>query len=103
MKICEVEDCERRATARGMCDTHYARWRRHGTTDELAPRRRRRPTAEELLDEKRAWYSAWRAAHPLVIDESAPWAERAQLVAAHNAAGTAAWQAWRPDSEVDAI
>lgn len=29
-KKCSVEDCDRVKTARGWCQTHYARWRKHG-------------------------------------------------------------------------
>lgn len=30
---CTVERCDRGAIARGWCSTHYARWRKHGSTD----------------------------------------------------------------------
>lgn len=33
-KICSVIDCDRPYLARAMCDVHYARWRRHGSTDD---------------------------------------------------------------------
>lgn len=37
MKMCSVEGCEKRlstGSARGLCDKHYARWRKHGETFE---------------------------------------------------------------------
>lgn len=34
MRICTVEGCERQHAARGWCQKHYARWRKHG--DPLA-------------------------------------------------------------------
>lgn len=37
MKICSVGDCDKRAVARGWCETHYSRWRAHGTTDLTRP------------------------------------------------------------------
>lgn len=30
-RICEVENCSKRALIRKWCSSHYARWRRHGT------------------------------------------------------------------------
>jgi hypothetical protein len=30
---CSIEGCERRATTRSWCGTHYQRWRKYGTTD----------------------------------------------------------------------
>jgi hypothetical protein len=30
---CSVESCDKRAIARGWCDTHYRRWQRHGDAD----------------------------------------------------------------------
>lgn len=30
MKICSIEDCGKSAKGRGWCNTHYARWRKHG-------------------------------------------------------------------------
>ena len=41
---CAIEGCERVHYARGICNTHYARWRLHGTTDLT-----RTPTAAERL------------------------------------------------------
>lgn len=32
MKICSVEGCERGERTRGLCGTHYERWRRNGHT-----------------------------------------------------------------------
>lgn len=31
--VCSLPDCEDRAAARGLCDTHYRRQKRYGTTD----------------------------------------------------------------------
>lgn len=33
--ICSVEECSRTRHARGMCETHYRRWKRHGDTTAL--------------------------------------------------------------------
>lgn len=41
MKLCTVEGCGKALRARGYCTTHWARWRRHGTTD-LPPKPVRR-------------------------------------------------------------
>lgn len=37
--ICSVSDCNRRARyiSTGWCNTHYNRWHRHGSTDDLTP------------------------------------------------------------------
>jgi hypothetical protein len=32
-RTCSVDGCERFARKRGWCDTHYQRWRKHGTVD----------------------------------------------------------------------
>lgn len=37
MKVCSINGCGRSYLARGLCNTHYARWRKHGTTDISAP------------------------------------------------------------------
>lgn len=34
IRLCSVEDCERKHDARGFCAVHYARWRRYGVTDK---------------------------------------------------------------------
>lgn len=46
MKICTVEGCERKHKTSGLCDTHYAYWKRTGRIGE----RRIRPLAERLWD-----------------------------------------------------
>ena len=33
MNICLVDDCKSKVYGRGMCNKHYARWRRNGTTE----------------------------------------------------------------------
>ena len=38
MKVCAVEYCDRRARARGWCDSHYRRWQRTGDPGEGAIR-----------------------------------------------------------------
>lgn len=40
--ICSIEGCERPRSCRGWCNTHYERWRVHGTTDLLPPKPRPR-------------------------------------------------------------
>lgn len=41
---CTVEGCQKAIVARGLCRTHYGRWRRHGTT-----------TREQVTPEERFW------------------------------------------------
>lgn len=36
-RTCSIPGCERPHEARGWCNTHYERWRQHGTTDLLRP------------------------------------------------------------------
>lgn len=33
--VCSVEGCDKNVQARGLCTTHYGRWRRNGTTDTV--------------------------------------------------------------------
>jgi hypothetical protein len=40
--MCSIEACASPVIARGLCDTHYRRWKRHGSTAER-PRRERQP------------------------------------------------------------
>lgn len=35
ISLCSVEGCSRKRNARGMCTTHYNRWRKSGTTERL--------------------------------------------------------------------
>lgn len=44
-RTCTVTDCDRNYHARGMCLTHYLRWRRSGNTDDPAAAKRKRPTS----------------------------------------------------------
>lgn len=37
MKQCSVEGCEARVYAKTWCRAHYARWTRHGSTDNVKP------------------------------------------------------------------
>lgn len=37
-RICSVDDCDKPAKARGLCDMHYARWSRHGHLDRVRKR-----------------------------------------------------------------
>lgn len=38
-KTCSVENCERQPRAKGLCEMHYQRFVRHGTTERRIPRR----------------------------------------------------------------
>lgn len=38
-RICSILDCERPALARGWCNKHYSRWKRHGDPVNLPPRK----------------------------------------------------------------
>lgn len=50
---CAVGGCPRPAWARGWCGTHYARWRKTGSTDDPPPRTRRHETYAEYDRERR--------------------------------------------------
>src|SRR5208337_5581845 len=56
MKLCSITDCGRRFWARGYCQTHYVRWKKHGTPMEDIPVEiKGRPLAErfwEKVDKK---------------------------------------------------
>lgn len=67
---CRVDDCDARVKARGLCPTHYSRWRRNGTLEisRKSPAKRPTPTCEvDACDqpaEARGWchlhYDRWR-------------------------------------------
>ena len=38
---CSQEECERRSHSMGLCLKHWKRWKRHGSTDTIHPRRPR--------------------------------------------------------------
>ncbi|MER6602553.1 HNH endonuclease signature motif containing protein [Streptomyces parvus] len=38
-KTCTMPDCETKVLARGLCSTHYGRWRRHGDPKAFLPKR----------------------------------------------------------------
>lgn len=33
--VCSIDGCGKKVQARGLCSTHYGRWRRNGTTDTV--------------------------------------------------------------------
>lgn len=37
-RICSIDGCKRPRRKRDWCNTHYQRWRRHGSTDDGAMR-----------------------------------------------------------------
>ena len=45
-RTCSIEGCVRPRKSRGWCNTHYERWRRHGTTTDP-----HRPTLRERFDD----------------------------------------------------
>ena len=49
MAVCVMGNCEKKAAARGWCNTHWARWRRHGDPHWIS---RRRPAGTGGLDRK---------------------------------------------------
>lgn len=55
-RVCSIEGCDKPASARGWCGTHWARWRSRGTTDDPPPRGAPRiwPSPEERLAAKLA-------------------------------------------------
>jgi hypothetical protein len=42
MKLCSIEDCDRKVVARGWCGLHWQRWRRNGHPTETPPRKPRK-------------------------------------------------------------
>lgn len=38
MTVCAVQDCDRSAIARGWCNRHYQRWRKHGDPQVVLPK-----------------------------------------------------------------
>ena len=50
-RTCSIDGCDRDATTRGWCPTHYSRWRVHGSPHaNLAPKRPRGLTKAEVAD-----------------------------------------------------
>lgn len=49
MKICSVEDCERKAVGLGFCDNHYRRFKRNGTTEKVQKQHARNYFEEQML------------------------------------------------------
>ncbi|SDO72565.1 hypothetical protein SAMN04489867_0421 [Pedococcus dokdonensis] len=62
-RMCRLRGCRNRHYGRGLCRSHYDRWRRHG--DPMGgrwPRTGPPPTPAEILAEMRAAYAAVRQA-----------------------------------------
>lgn len=47
---CSVNECEKKSRSRGMCEMHYYRWRKHGTTDKPL-RKKSGPKPPCIVDE----------------------------------------------------
>ena len=77
MALCKIGDCPKPAKGRGMCGTHYERWRRHGDTATRLktgrpPQPKKPCTVEDCTRDQsaRGWchthYTAWlRFGNPL--------------------------------------
>jgi len=37
LRVCQIDGCDGKHVARGWCQTHYDRWRRHGDPEEGGP------------------------------------------------------------------
>ncbi len=37
-KTCSIPGCDDKLVARGLCDKHYCRWKRHGSTEQTRPK-----------------------------------------------------------------
>ena len=46
MKVCELPNCENKHYARGMCNNHYARWRRNGDPVKVSDYNRPPPSGQ---------------------------------------------------------
>lgn len=64
---CSIAECPRPAKSRGLCNTHYERWRLHGSTDQPTRKRPPRPCSYPGCSEPHfgqgycvAHYSRWR-------------------------------------------
>lgn len=76
--ICTVENCSQEVIARGLCSTHYSRWRLHG--DPMKGDRRKRPTCSMDGCDKphfaqgycNAHYSRWRRNGDPLAGQTAP-------------------------------
>jgi len=55
MKICSVEECERKAKALGFCPKHYERFKAHGDTENRPRKTRQSCRVEDCLREAKAF------------------------------------------------
>ena len=55
VELCSIDGCARKRESRGWCNTHYERWRLHGTTDDPRPSPIERFVARVVVRESGCW------------------------------------------------
>lgn len=48
--ICSIDECRNRVVAWGLCEKHYRRWKRHGSTDDPKPKPKKICLVDGCLD-----------------------------------------------------
>ena len=71
MAVCVIGNCDKKVVARGWCDTHWHRWRRHGDPRWVS---KRRPAGTGGLD--RMGYIRLCAGGGMIFEHRAVWEER---------------------------
>lgn len=58
MRTCTVEECDKPYLARGMCNAHWLRWKRHRSTEKRPPGVPKREYPADLVEQVRALYES---------------------------------------------